>query len=66
MNLYATLKELCLAHSISGREAQIRNILAEKIAPYTDTVETDPLGNLIACKKGRTGEKRMMLCAHMD
>ena len=66
MNLYSTLKELCLAHSISGREAQIRNILAEKIAPYTDTVETDPLGNLIACKKGRTGEKRMMLCAHMD
>lgn len=66
MNLYTTLKELCLAHSISGRESQIREILENKIKPFADSVRTDALGNLIACKKGRTGEKRIMLCAHMD
>lgn len=66
MNLYTTLKELCMAHSISGREAQIRELIAKKIAPLCDSVSTDALGNLIAKKNGRTGEKRIMLCAHMD
>lgn len=66
MNLYTTLKELCAAHSISGREAQIREIIKSKIEGFVDTLEVDALGNLIACKKGRTGEKRIMLCAHMD
>ena len=66
MNLYTTLKELCSAHSISGREGQIRELLEKKIAPFCDSVNTDALGNLIAKKNGRTGEKRIMLCAHMD
>lgn len=66
MNLYTTLKELCAAHSISGRETQIREVIKSKIEGLTDTTEVDALGNLIALKKGRTGEKRIMLCAHMD
>ena len=66
MNLYTTLKELCLAHSISGRETQIREVIKNKIEPLVDSVSADALGNLIALKKGRTGEKRIMLCAHMD
>ena len=66
MNLYTTLKEICMAHSISGRESQIRDLLKGKIEGLVDSVETDALGNLIALKKGRTGEKRIMLCAHMD
>ncbi|MBP3370738.1 MAG: M20/M25/M40 family metallo-hydrolase [Clostridia bacterium] len=66
MNLYTTLKELCAAHSISGREAQIREVIKSKIENLVDSTEVDALGNLIALKKGRTGEKRIMLCAHMD
>ena len=66
MNLYSTLKELCMPHSISGREAQIRDLLKNKIESYVDSVEVDALGNLIACKKGSGAEKRIMLCAHMD
>ena len=66
MNLYTTLKDLCAAHSISGREAQIREVIKNKIEGFVDTLEVDALGNLIACKKGGTGEKRIMLCAHMD
>ena len=66
MNLYTTLKELCLIPGISGREKNIRAAIAEKIAPFADEVRTDTLGNLIALKKGKTGEKKIMLCAHMD
>ena len=66
MNLYTTLKELCLVPGISGREKNVRAAIEKKIAPFVNEVRTDTLGNLIALKKGRTGEKRIMLCAHMD
>ena len=66
MNLYTTLKELCSAHSISGREAQIRELIKSKIEGYVDSLEVDALGNLIAKKSGRNSERRIMLCAHMD
>ena len=66
MNLYTTLKALCLCPSVSGRENNIRALLAEKILPYADRVEIDALGNLIAYKKGKRKGARVMLCAHMD
>ncbi len=66
MNLYQTIKELCLCPSISGREGTIRELLENKIRPFADTVETDALGNLIATKRGNRAGARIMLCAHMD
>ena len=66
MSLFTELKQLCICPSISGREAGIRELIRSKITPFVDEVSADALGNLIACKKGRTGEKRIMLCAHMD
>ena len=66
MNLYTTLKELCLIPGISGRENNVRVAIEKKIAPFVSEVRTDTLGNLIALKKGKSGEKRIMLCAHMD
>ena len=66
MNLYTTLKSLCLCPSVSGREENIRALLAEKILPLADRVEIDALGNLIAYKKGKREGARVMLCAHMD
>ena len=65
MNLYTTLKKLCLVSSVSGREAKIREEIKNIIAPFVDSIETDALGNLIALKKG-AGDKKIMLCAHMD
>lgn len=66
MNVYTTLKSLCLCPSVSGREEAVRALLAEKILPLADRVEIDALGNLIAYKKGRGEGPRTMLCAHMD
>jgi len=66
MSLYTDLKQLCLCPSISGREAGVRDIIKSQIEPLVDGVSVDTLGNLIAHKKGRTGEERIMLCAHMD
>lgn len=65
MNLYTTLKKLCLVSSVSGREDKIREEIKAIIAPFVDSVEVDALGNLIALKKGK-GDKKIMLCAHMD
>ena len=65
MNLYTTLKRLCLVSSVSGREGKIREEISNIISPFVDSIETDALGNLIAVKKGM-GEKKIMLCAHMD
>lgn len=65
MNLYSTLKRLCLVSSPSGREDKIRQEIKTVISHFVDSVEVDALGNLIALKKG-TGNKKIMLCAHMD
>ncbi len=65
MNLYTTLKRLCLVSSVSGREDKIREEIKTLISPFVDRVEVDALGNLIALKNG-TGDKKIMLCAHMD
>jgi endoglucanase len=65
MNLYTTLKRLCLVSSVSGSEEKIREEIRSIITPFADEVSSDALGNLIALKKGR-GNKKIMLCAHMD
>ncbi len=66
MNFYTLLKDLCLCPSVSGRENKIREKLTSYITPLCDEVRTDALGNLIALKRGRVGERRIMLAAHMD
>ena len=58
------LKKLMLAPSVSGREDKVREIIKKEVSPYADEVKVDPMGNLIARKKG--SGKKIMLAAHMD
>lgn len=58
------LKKLMLASGVSGREDKIREAIRQEIAPYADEIIVDPLGNLIARKKGEG--KKIMFGAHMD
>lgn len=59
------LKKLSDASSVSGNEGAVRNIIKEEASKYAD-VSVDKIGNVIAYKKGRIGNKTIMLAAHMD
>lgn len=61
------LKELCACGGVSGYEDEVRQCIQRHIQPYADQMIVDPLGNLLALKKGRQARKApMMVCAHMD
>ena len=60
------LETLCGLSGISGNEKEVRDFIEEEIRDYCE-MKTDPLGNLIAFKKGKkTPSKSLMLAAHMD
>ncbi len=62
-----TIKNLCLLDGVSGRENAVRDYIIKEVTPYADSIETDPLGNLIVFKKGKEKPKnKVMLDAHMD
>lgn len=62
-----TLREFMYAFGVSGNEEGISSVIKKQIAPYVDEVYSDPMGNLIARKKGTSKDaKRLMFAAHMD
>ena len=62
-----TLKELCLLRGVSGCEDEVRRYLTDKAAPLATRFHTDPMGSLIAFKKGKKSTGNfLMLAAHMD
>jgi endoglucanase len=62
-----TIKKLSLLDGVSGRENAVRDYIINEVSAYADSIETDPLGNLIVFKKGKnTPKNKVMLDAHMD
>lgn len=61
----ALLKRLSETPGVSGREERLRQLVIEELTPLVDKIKVDALGNVIATKKG-TGDRRVMLAAHMD
>jgi tetrahedral aminopeptidase len=61
------LKQLTEAVGVSGAEKEVRLLLRDLIANHVDEWSVDPIGNLLATKRG-TGEysKRVLVDAHMD
>ena len=59
------LRELSDAFGVSGFEDEVREILRARVSPFVDSVTVDPLGNLIAMRKGKDS-RVLMLDAHMD
>ena len=62
------LEKLSNARGVAGQEGEVRAILREELAPHVEEITVDSIGNLIARKRGSTGEgqQRVMLAAHMD
>lgn len=60
------LKKLSNAPGISGFEGEVRDLMVAELEDHVDEINIDPLGNLIAIKKGNTSSKKIMLAAHMD
>lgn len=64
MDIIKTLNMLNDAFGPSGREAGVREVIADLAKPFCDEMRTDVMGNLICHKKGEG--KRIMFAAHMD
>lgn len=58
------IKKLTEVYGPSGHEELVRGVIKEEIETLADEVRVDPLGNLIALKRG--GGVKAMLAAHMD
>ncbi|HHY99848.1 MAG TPA: M42 family metallopeptidase, partial [Tissierellia bacterium] len=58
------MKKLSDCFGPSGREKMIRELIIDEIKDYADEITIDPLGNLIARKKG--DGKKILFSAHMD
>ncbi|HKW22999.1 MAG TPA: M42 family peptidase, partial [Ktedonobacterales bacterium] len=61
----ALLKALSETPGVAGREERVRALVIEQLKPLVDELTVDPLGNVIALKKG-SSDRRVMLAAHMD
>lgn len=60
------LKELCCRDGVSGNESRIADYIIEQIKGFCE-YRIDPLGNIIAFKKGKaTAKNKILLDAHMD
>ena len=59
------LKTICEIPGAPGFEQRIRSFVLKEIEPYVDSLEVDPMGNIIAVKKGKE-DKKVMVAAHLD
>lgn len=62
----ALLKKCCEIPGVSGFEQKIREFVTNELKDVADKLYTDNMGNLIAFKKGKSSEKKIMAAAHLD
>lgn len=62
----ALLKQICEVPGVPGHEQKVRELVARELEGIVDSISVDNMGNLIALKKGKSSEKRVMAAAHMD
>lgn len=69
MDLKEVLKELTDAWGVSGYEGTAAEVAAKHLKPFSDEVNIDKVGNVIALKRGdQTDEdrKKILVIAHLD
>lgn len=60
------LSTICETPGAPGYESKIRKFVQAEISDYADEIDIDNIGNLIALKKGKSSEKKVLVAAHMD
>lgn len=60
------LTRICEAPGAPGFEIEIRELVLKELKGLADSVSVDNMGNVIALKKGRSSDKKIMAAAHMD
>ena len=60
------LKTICETPGAPGFEDRVRSLVLKEIKAFTDDIEIDNMGNIIALKKGKSNQKSVMIGAHMD
>ncbi|HOH11042.1 MAG TPA: M42 family metallopeptidase [Bacillota bacterium] len=60
------LEKLSMAAGVPGHEDAVRDAIAAEMMKYADEIRVDSMGNLIALRKGRKRDVKVMLAAHMD
>ena len=60
------LKQLTEASGVSGNEKEVRDLIISEIKDHVDSYRIDRIGNIIAYKKGKSTDKKLMVAAHMD
>ena len=60
------IKKYQKSFSVSGYEGSLASDICEDLKTKSDSIEIDPLGNVIVCFKGKDNSKKLMIAAHMD
>lgn len=60
------MKSISEVAGVPGHEDRVRKLVLNEIKDLVDSVEVDNMGNLIALKKGKSSDKKVMSAAHMD
>ncbi len=61
----ALLSKICKVPGAPGYEQRVRELIIKELDGYVDEIELDPMGNVIAIKRGED-DTRVMLASHMD
>lgn len=65
-SLRKALRNLSEVFGISGYESEARDLIRKAVEKLVDEVWVDPLGNLLAVRKGKKNQPRILLDAHVD
>jgi len=60
------LTRICAAPGAPGFENKVRELVLNELDGLADSVRIDSMGNVVALKKGKSSEKKVMAAAHMD
>ena len=55
------LKTICETPGAPGFEDRVRSLVLKEIKAFTDDIEIDNMGNIIALKKGKSNQKSVMI-----